>query len=188
MYGKLDASVTSSSSTFAPAQGGPRVSIMLRFSGLDFNKMSLNPDAEARLETGIKQTLLQHLPKGYGEQHISMFFSAGSVKAHVTITAVDDSSSSALKHQVLKSKSALLVKLLDRIKSMPEAAKILEAETTIEYVSVSATEPVEVLDANSAKFGIQEYSIQVSFAGLIRYPYFWMLACGVHQLQAIAVE
>jgi len=79
---------------------------------------------------------------GYTKEDISVELTKGSVKATVTITPKAGSDSAALKTMLTTQKADTESAVLDKVKAMPAAVRILEDGKSLSDLTVTSTAPI----------------------------------------------
>lgn len=110
-------------------------------------KVINNSTAKASLVSNIQLAFLGELGAGYNVQHIAVTLSRGSVKASVTITPLASSTNEAavLRASVLAKKANLNSAVTTQVKAMPEVSNLLEAGRSLTELTVTSTNPVQVV-------------------------------------------
>jgi len=161
--------------TMAPAPT-KKVTTVLTFNVMSFDKVNENTYVRMKLVEDIKQSVLEQLPTGYTEEHIHITLRKGSVKAEVEITPLDDSDSAAasLVQTLQAKKDDLRATVTTKVKAMPEVLSVLEDEARLADLTVIATDPAEVVVTikttvapDSIQGLIADFSIRVTVPSLV---------------------
>jgi len=123
---------------------GMAVSMELTMKGLDYEKLAADKTVKDGLVKDLTTLVLDNLPNGYKEEHVSIALSAGSVKVTVQITPLPNVDAEELAAAVTEKKAGINEKALLVVKNLPSLSKFLGDGKTVADLTVESSAPKQV--------------------------------------------